>query len=147
MLDNEGVYLFQWDHPFRVKALEQAAASLCPWENIAEIIDNMLGVKQFWQDEYDRDDANIIGRRIEINRIELGYMQVLREANSSEQVYIPVWNVCGRLVYRYGSSDGCVWMLDESNERVITTGNDRDFYSLLTINALDGSIIDAAQGY
>ena len=147
MLDNEGIYSFQWNNPVRVKSLKEASVSLCPWENIAEIIDTMLGVKHFWQHEIERDDPRIVGRRIEINRIVLSYMQARDDTNVSEQTYIPVWNVCGRLIYRYDSAEDCGWIVDENNERVITTGNDRDEYSLLTINAIDGTVIDVIQGY
>lgn len=149
-LDNEGVYYFTWDHPVRVKALEQASVSLCGWEYIAEIIDMMFGVKQFWQSDFDHDDPMIIGRRIEVSKIQLSYMQIVRNNDPSERIYIPVWDVCGRLVYRYDaqySEKGGVWLLDGNNERVVTAREDAQFYSLLTINAIDGTIIHREQGY
>ena len=144
-LDNEGVYHFSWDNPVRVKAVEQAFVSLCPWAYIAEIMGKMFGVKQYWQFDTDRDDPMIVGRRIEISKIQLSYMQVMRGNDLSERSYIPDWDICGRLVYCYDaqhSTKGGVWLTDDKNERLVTVREDAEIYSLLTINAIDGTIID-----
>jgi len=70
--------------------------------------------------------------KIEISRIELGLMRVLEPNSLDTGVIIPVWDFYGK---NHGEMDGENWILDDPNE------------PYLTVNAIDGSVIDRGAGY
>ena len=64
-------------------------------------------------------------RRLVFNNITLGMMRVAKKDSSNEYYYLPVWDFIGH----YGESNGGTEM------------------SFLTINAIDGSLVDRGLGY
>lgn len=66
--------------------------------------------------------------RYSIDKIKLGYMQVMSRDETDEFLIIPVWDFFG---------------IEYSNDEALP----RRHYSYLTINAIDGSIIDRNFGY
>lgn len=80
-----------------------------------------------------QSDSNTTDKRIiYIDRINLGYMQITAQ-NSSKQTLIPVWDFFG-------------WE-EIVNAETINQVTINGQTSYLTINAIDGSIIDRSLGY
>ena len=77
-------------------------------------------------------DAGATKRVIHIDRVRLGYMQMAAQ-NSGEQTLTPVWDFYGWEEYLH----------DDRKE----PGAPNRQYSYLTINAIDGSMVDRALGY
>ena len=77
-------------------------------------------------------DAGATKRVIHIDRVRLGYMQMAAQ-NSGEQTLTPVWHFYGWEEYLH----------DDRKE----PGTPNRQYSYLTINAIDGSMVDRALGY
>ena len=71
------------------------------------------------------------GFNITVNRVTFGYMRVRKLNSIDEFILIPVWDFFG-----YQTSAGPTW------DDVCTQNN-----SLLTINAIDGSVINREFGY
>jgi hypothetical protein len=65
----------------------------------------------------------------DISKIELMLMRVLKQGKNGSGILIPVWNYYGTY--------------HQSNEQE----KDKTVKCVLTINAIDGSIIDVYQGY
>lgn len=70
-----------------------------------------------------------------VKRIELGYMRVMSGSGVGSYKAIPVWDFFGTV----GPED--------ENSAPSSTSTIGDYTSLLTINAIDGSIIDRSVGY
>ena len=77
-------------------------------------------------------DAGATKRVIHIDRVRLGYMQMAAQ-NSGEQTLTPVWDFYGWEEYLH----------DDRKEPGVPNRQ----YSYLTINAIDGSMVDRALGY
>ena len=72
---------------------------------------------------------------------------VAKRNDLSSYYLIPVWNVCGDMYYHYIDSyptgESNTFILDENNERCVWRMRyDARDYSIITINAIDGSAID-----
>lgn len=80
-----------------------------------------------------------------IDRIALGYACVLDGEGADSYRLTPVWDFYGSMVEEYDEplSEGSGWATNENGE-VEETALGRSF---LTINAIDGSVIDRIAGY
>jgi hypothetical protein len=91
------------------------------------------GVRTGWPEDWEND---IVERRITIDRIELGGMRIL-DGNGA-YVYTPVWSFFGGATEKYAPGKGDTNQQDENNEFHYT-----DLAQcILTINAIDGSVVD-----
>jgi hypothetical protein len=70
-------------------------------------------------------------------------MRVAQKDNPHEFLLIPVWDFYGYVELAYNNQSESQYVLDENNMH--NYRNHR--YSFLTINAIDGSIIDRSLGY
>ncbi len=83
--------------------------------------------------ESDTNDPDLLRKSLKIDRIALELQRVTEHNAIDRGMIIPVWNFYGSVEYEYN--------FEWSNSR---NGLPE---SLLTINAVDGSVIDAWQGY
>ena len=137
----DGIYGFWWYAPQKLTETEQENTKLLPWTDVAEIIEKSLEVKSAWMDP----DAQVISRRLDIDKIVLSYMNVRKESDFSATYYVPVWDLIGTMTYQYAdnySPENGGYILDENNERIAYEN-----CSVLTVNAIDGTIIDRGMGY
>ncbi len=153
-LDDYGVYSFSWSDPMDVVALENEGVALMPFDEISQRIASQLKIQTVWDETVDETEEQWIeSRRLGVNKLVLSYMMVAKANDMSSYYLIPIWDVCGDLIYHYtddyptGQSN--TWVLDENNERYPwcsryeTPGNK----SILTINAVDGSVIPRHRWY
>lgn len=125
-IDDNGVFALIWNAPYVVDEIQYEKATLLPFEKIKSIFEQMIVVKneQF-------NEADLTGEQsITITKIRLGLMRVIEKDNNANAVLVPVWDFFG--TYDIGGGE--------------TIGTD-GYQSLLTINAVDGSIIDPTKGY
>lgn len=125
-IDDDGVYAYMWNGPSSITEILNDKATLLPFDQIKEIFANRILVKY---GDYIGDDAS---KNISINitRISLGLARVTEKNNNDYGILVPVWDFFGTY--------------DQGNGYPI--GYD-GYESLLTINAIDGSIIDRQLGY
>ena len=82
---------------------------------------------------YDKDSADKAESIVlNINRIEIGYARLINK-DRGELIYIPVWDFFGDIEFKNGEDTA--------------GGDDRPDTSYMTVNALDGSVIDRSVGY
>lgn len=103
---------------------------LLPFAEIQNIFKEMI-IKKYQDWMEDNDDMKI---DFQINEVRLGYMRVRDKGNAQEATMVPVWDFMGTRKITYGSEEV---FYDENSA----------FESALTINALDGTIIDRGSGY
>lgn len=150
--DDYGVNMFSWGGPLRLAAQDNANVGLMPFEEALSRIEQQLKSQTIWK-SYDDSEAKWIDeRRVEINKVSLSYLQVAKKDSINSYYLIPVWNVCGDMYYHYksdyptGQSD--TYILDENFERNVWRSRyDKKDYSIATINAIDGSVVERRRGF
>lgn len=121
-LDGQGVFNFEWYQPIKVIEIVNDDAKLKTFEEIKSVFEKMMIVK------HEARFATQEKINISINRVDLSLHRII-EQNAKTGLLIPAWNFYG--TENYG---------DNPEYETFST-------SLLTINAVDGSIIDTAKGY
>ncbi len=132
-VDDNGIVDFRWRYPVELKDISNSSAVIMPFDDIRQIFKDQIIRQNIWEDE------SIISQGITINRIELGLVKVLKK-DSDGYMLIPAWDFFGSRTIKYESKAANT---DENNE--ITFDNYGT--SFLTINAIDGSIINRYLGY
>ena len=126
-VNNHGVIKLNWENAGTISNTVNQNVELLPWKDIQE-----KAVKQFRMKEIGQYIIGGLTDQISINidRITLGMMRVAKKDTSGEYMYVPVWDFFGNYIYQRES--------DTYSERAC---------SMLTLNAIDGSIIDRGLGY
>lgn len=116
-----------WDNPWEIGIMLQENVELLPFDQIMSIFGTICPLSiQNMENEYKAVGGS--GNRWEITEIRLGYMPVLRKDNSGLWELRPVWDFIG---IRSFAKEYYDW-----------PGN-----CALTIDAIDGTVIDRSYGY
>ena len=125
LVNDEGIVYAEWASPLEICDIRVYSCNLLPFSEIQQIFEKMVRV--IWQ--YQAEDCLSLTCNITEARLEL--MRVLEQGSADNGLLIPVWNFYG------------------TRQRSFASGNtDETLHGImLTINAIDGSIIDRALGY
>ncbi|MDL2258735.1 DUF6034 family protein [Eubacteriales bacterium OttesenSCG-928-K08] len=129
-LDEQGVAMFRWSAPLSVNEIVVQNSQMQPFDTIVEIFEKMMMVQ--YEPQFKGSEAN--KATIEVTKAVLSLQRISEQNSVSEGLLIPTWNFYGRLTTFL--PDG--------------TSTSNDAYGpvpLMTINAIDGSIIDPWNGY
>ncbi len=138
-VDKSGIVDFQWRYPINIKETMNENVALLPFEEIQKYFINHMQTQYAWNDS---ENEGIVSMKIIISRIELGLVRVAQK-NSAGYMLIPAWDFFGYTVDKYDKQQSGGYQLNENNEYV----DDSYGTSFLTINAIDGSVIDRNLGY
>ncbi len=134
-VNDTGVILIDWTSPCNVTRTVNENVALKPIEEIKEIFK-----QQILYNVYEADGNEDI---IKIDEVRLGYMAIPEKGDISNYRLIPVWDFIGP-----------TWSDEEyaaiTNPQYLEEGSSQipnEDISYLTINAIDGSIIDRNLGY
>ena len=130
VVDSDGLDGFVWDAPYRSIETITGNTSLLSYLQIQSIFERMMPIVFH---HYNAADLAVTCN-VDISRITLGYMRIKEQNADGSGLIIPVWDFFGS----YSRSD--------DPEGTTPQGSD-GFESLLTINAIDGSMIDRAAGF
>lgn len=137
-----GVLRFAWTAPSTKPVVRQAESTLLPFEEIAAIADTMLpeviqgpdGRVLVEVDQYNGFDTRM---DVDITKVSLSLMRI-RDKGSLQGTIVPVWDF-------WGTSD---WYDAEPNDYGYQEkGMNYDFQPMLTLNAVDGTVVDRQLGY
>lgn len=145
-IDEKGIYGFTWSNPIRVTETLLEATKLQPYEKIlASFMDQMWTENGVWlvtdlaSAGGDENGFCTTGIDFEVTRITLSLQRVMEPNRFDSGMLVPVWNF---------------WGVRHKTETHKTTGEqrtvDRDTrhrQPFLSINAIDGSMIDPWRGY
>ena len=126
-IDSEGIFALVWNAPHVLETVEYKAVSLLPFEKIKGIFESMIVVKN----KQVEDGTLLYDKNITVTEIRLGLMRIIEKDNNDTAYLVPVWDFFGT----YDSDGG-----------TLVIGKD-GYETLLTINAVDGSVIDRSLGY
>ena len=126
---DNGIRSFSWMAPMEVTEVVTENAALLPFADIADVASRMLLVVH----ESDTNDPDLLQKGVTIDRVALELQRITENDATDRGTVIPVWNFYGSVEYEFSFD------LDRNNNGLPK--------SLLTINAIDGSVIDAWQGF
>lgn len=123
VIDDSGVVEFSWISPYIAPEIVTEDSNLLPFSEIQQVFEKMILVKNSWNDS---------GTTLELNisTVQLGLMRITDPNRRNSGILIPVWDFIGTRTYKNNDEQ---WS-DPSE-------------CLLTVNAIDGSIIDRGLGY
>lgn len=136
----EGVLSFRWNDPATEPVVKQTQTSLLPFEEIAAIADAMLPVVVIGPHEsrslveIDQINGDTSYMDVEITKVSLSLMRI-RDKGSLHGTIVPVWDFWGSLDW-YGFEGP----YGQKGSQITTQ-------PMLTLNAIDGSVVSRMFGY
>jgi hypothetical protein len=124
----DGIYSIEYSAPQTIQKIESSNAKILPFDEIQKIFDQNIVLTKKEYDTY-----------ISIDTIQLGLMRIAKP-NSGDYLVIPVWDFYGN----YTGASGVVPRTEDEYWSLMGDFPDRSF---LTINAIDGSVIDRGTGH
>ena len=141
IITDTGVQYVRWEMPTEQVEVCNTNVALLPFSEIQQIFETQMMVEGLWTNPADTD---VIAREIVITKVTLGMMQIREKNTRDGLLMVPTWNFQGYEIYTYAAPVPGGYILDENNQYV----NDQlAGHSFLSINAIDGSIINPILGY
>lgn len=137
-----GVLRFAWTAPSTKPVVRQAESTLLPFEEIAAIADTMLpevivGPKETPLTKLDQYNGFDTRMDVDITKVSLSLMRI-RDKGSLQGTIVPVWDF-------WGTSD---WYDAEPNAYGYQEKGMRyEYQPMLTLNAVDGTVVNRQLGY
>ena len=138
----DGILSFNWTAPSTQPVVQQAQSALLPFEEIASIANTMLpevivGPKETPLTQLDQYNGFDTRMDVDITKVSLSLMRI-RDKGSLQGTIVPVWDF-------WGTSD---WYDAEPNDYGYQEkGRNYEFQPMLTLNAVDGTVVDRQLGY
>lgn len=123
-VDDKGIANVYWTGPLDVTEVLSEDTEILPWSDIEDVFDKMMVIKHA---DYVNDEDMV---HIEIMHVSLSLQRIMQRDSFTTGLLVPVWNFYGTTAYN-----------DESYTQ------DCGYRPLLSINAIDGSVIDVDSGY
>ena len=123
IIDDEGIQDLYWYQPYDIVDTLQEDCSLLPFDSIMQVARSILPLTLV---SYEREGT---GAKARITDIRLGYLRVMQPDQPDTLTLIPVWDFYGTVTFIGGYVQN--WAC----------------HSWLTINAIDGTVIDRQYGY
>ncbi len=136
-LNENGVSRLYWTAPLTVGKVEVEASELLPFSEITDVFRTMVQAK-YEPMVLEKDTYHVSSMTLDIDGVTLSLQRVREGDSVTEGLLVPVWNFWGTQTVAY--EDGTTVARGAATE-----GSTRE--SLLSINAIDGSVIDARKGY
>lgn len=131
----DGLVYFYWESPHTEPVLQVEDTQLMPFDQIADIFAKMIMVKNSdVQVANERNGFDTV-RNYDITKVKLGLMRIKAKGSFDEGLLVPVWDFWGE--ERWESDSPLVQEISGEEPSKI----------ILTINAIDGSMIDRELGY
>lgn len=127
VIHEDRIVNFHWQDPYEIGGIIQPQTELLPFEEIMSIFGTIAPLSvQYTENDLGRKSKANNG--MHITEIRLGYMPVLQKDNPNQWELRPVWDFIGSRILPLATYDN-------------------PCYSLLTIDAIDGTVIDRNYGY
>jgi len=131
IIDDTGIAEFVWQSPYDVVETVTEHSAVLPFDDISSVFSKMmLVIKTNYASEGFKET-------FDITKAQLGLMRIMEKDNPDTALLIPVWDFFGDYTAEYTDSSG----------QTRTDTSTDSYQSFLTINAVDGSMIDRGLGY
>ena len=131
LVNQAGILQLDWDSPHQIGDTMVEDCTILPFPQVMQVAEKMLPLlfDEKWGHTEDMTSANI-----QITRIEFGMMRIIKNQSIDEGLMVPVWAF-------YGEESFASPTAEKQSKPT------RQPIRLLTINAIDGTIIDRLTGY
>lgn len=138
----DGILSFDWTAPSSQPVVQQAQSTLLPFEEIAAIADTMLpevivGPKETPLTQLDQYNGFDTRMDVDITKVSLSLMRI-RDKGSLQGTIVPVWDFWGTLDW-YDAEPNAYGYQEK--------GMNYEFQPMLTLNAVDGTVVNRQLGY
>lgn len=142
LVGKDGILSFTWDSPSTEPVVKESQTALLPFEEIASIANTMLpvvvvGPKDRSLVELDRINGFDTKMDVEITKVSLTLMRV-RDKGSLQGTIVPVWDFWG--TWDWYDAEPNAYGYNEKGMNYTTA-------PMLTLNAIDGSVVSRLFGY
>ena len=124
VVDDGGIEAMQYNQPLEITQVLDDDCELLSFDQIMDIARTILPLR------YAYEEGSFEDIRVRIDRITLGYMVTLSRDGAAYCEIIPVWDFFGHVEF---NGNDYFW--------------DKPFQAMLTISAIDGTVIDRNYGY
>lgn len=132
-IDDSGVVYLEWRSPYNVTGTVTENSNVLSFQQVMGVFDTMAPVVNAW-DGLAEGSPNLTGVEITIDRIQFGLTRVTEQNKRNSGLLVPCWDFFGTMTYIV-EQDGKTKKYDDGP------------IPLLTVNAIDGSIINRSLGY
>ena len=140
-IDDSGVLMLEWQSPEKVIGTVSDNVQILSFDQVMDICKQQFFIHNAIQParygvaaSASQANGGIKSISFQIDKITLGMMRIQEKDKQDEFLTVPVWDFFGTRTVKY----------TDSRSDTVTSG---DMTSFLTINAIDGSIIDRSYGY
>ena len=130
VVDDGGIAGMSWHAPYKLTETITDNTAMLPFSRIREVFEKMILIDH-------SDDAEEGGADINITEVRLGLARIWEQNNLKNGLLIPVWDFFGTRTVYFEDKDG----------QPKSYTDQWPGQTLLTVNAIDGSIIDRSEGY
>ncbi len=135
-VNKDGVVYFAWSNPYSEPEIQTVDSQLMSFSDISDIFAKMIIVKNSELKVINERNGFVVIRDMDIDNVRLSLMRIRSKDNLDQGLLVPVWDFWGT---------ECSYPEDESYRDLVYNGK---YYSvMLTVNAIDGTIIDRELGY
>ena len=133
-INDQGIFHIYWSTPLNIGETVVDSSNLLPFDEISEIFENMMRIKY---EPLLKTAGSYQSLHYNITRVTLTYQRISEMNSITTGLLVPVWNF-------YGTATGNA---KEQNEVQWGEAVDDFVEPFLSINAIDGSVIDIKLGY
>jgi hypothetical protein len=127
-INDDGIVGFDYNAPLEVTETVVDKSAIKSFDEIKDTFEEMILIAN--AAEYDNDETV----KLDINQVVLGYARISEEDSYDTGLMVPVWDFKGSKIDCFESNDNVI-------ENYVLYGG------LMTINAIDGTVIDREIGY
>jgi hypothetical protein len=128
-VDDEGIADMCWQAPLEVTEVLTENTAIRPWSEIESVFEKMLVIKNADYESIDSYKAV----QIDVSHVSLSLQRVMERDSFTTGLLVPVWNF-------YGTTT----LFEQEREPFVI----ESYYTpLISINAIDGSVVDVSMGY
>ena len=132
-IDDSGIVGFEWMSPYLVTDTVTKNSNLISFKDVTEVFGTMSLAVNAW-DGLAAGNPNLKSIEITVDHIKFGLSRITEENKRDSGLLVPVWDFFGTMTY-VNETDGKTKRFDDSG------------IPILTVNAIDGSIINRSLGY
>lgn len=136
LVKEDRVVWFSWESPYTEPEILEENAPLLPFSDIQDIFSKMIFVKNHYLQEANQINGYDTIHTVNVDKVQLTMMRTRPRNSVSEGTLIPVWDFWAETSFH-----------TESEEHKQYVHDGRYYNVVLTINAIDGTIVDREIGY
>jgi hypothetical protein len=133
VIDDSGIVGLNWRSPYNITDTVTENSNVLSFNDISEVFNTMAPVANAW-DGLAEGSPDLTGVEITVDNIKFGLTRVTEQNKRDSGLLVPVWDFMGTMT------------------QIITRNGQEKRYDdgpipILTINAIDGTIINRSLGY